>query len=125
MLKSNIPMGVWSDEMPPVNLINYPMKDTYKVDPLDPATWPPQVIAEAVVATKPIPTTQSAFDVQVGGGHYKHYKIQPLAYAMANNLNFAQGNVVKYVTRYKEKNGVEDLKKARHYIDMLIELESR
>lgn len=58
---------------------------------------------------------------QVGGSHYKDYTIQPIEYAMANNLNACQANVVKYVTRYKDKGGVEDLFKAKHYIDMLIE----
>lgn len=64
-----------------------------------------------------------ALDVQVGGGHYKDMVIQPIEFTHKNNLNFCQGNVIKYVTRYKAKNGLEDLKKARHYIDMLIELE--
>lgn len=66
-----------------------------------------------------LPPTQ----IQVGGSHYKNLKIQPIKFTMENNLNFCQGNVVKYVTRYKDKNGLEDLKKARHYIDLLIEHE--
>jgi hypothetical protein len=60
------------------------------------------------------------FDVQVGGDHYSKYAIQPTQYIIANGLGFCQGNVVKYVTRYKDKGGIDDLKKARHYIDMLI-----
>ncbi len=59
-------------------------------------------------------------DVQVGGGHYKDMAIQPLQYTMANKLGFCEGNIIKYVSRYKNKNGVEDLKKARHYLDLLI-----
>jgi hypothetical protein len=62
-------------------------------------------------------------DVQVGGGHYKDMKIQPIEFITLNNLSFLQGNVIKYVTRYKHKNGVEDLKKARHYIDLILKLE--
>ncbi len=62
-------------------------------------------------------------DVQVGGDHYKSAKIQPVEYIHANKLGFMEGCVVKYVTRYKSKNGIEDLKKAKHYIDLLIELE--
>jgi hypothetical protein len=65
----------------------------------------------------------SAFDDQVGGNHYKDFAIQPLEFIVKNNLDFPQGCVVKYVVRYKLKNGLEDLKKARHYIDLLIELE--
>ncbi len=59
---------------------------------------------------------------QVGGTHYQS-KIQPVEYIRANDLDFFQGNVIKYVTRYKLKNGVEDLKKARHYLDMMIKEE--
>ena len=60
-------------------------------------------------------------DTQIGGSHYQNYPIQPLEYTLANNLNFCQGNVVKYITRYKDKNGIEDLRKARHYVEILIE----
>ncbi len=67
-------------------------------------------------------SSQSQFDTQVGGTHYSKYKIQPLEFIVANNLDFLQGNVVKYVVRYKDKGGLEDLKKARHYLDMIIEL---
>ena len=65
--------------------------------------------------------TGSSLDKQIGGDHYKKYNIQPLEYTMANNLNFCQGNVVKYVTRYKHKNGVQDLLKAIHYLELLID----
>jgi hypothetical protein len=58
---------------------------------------------------------------QVGGNHYNKLKIQPITYIMANKLSYGQGNVVKYVTRYPDKNGIEDLKKAKQYIDFLIE----
>lgn len=64
----------------------------------------------------------SSFSSQVGGSHYKDFPIQPLEFIVKNNLDFLQGNVVKYVVRYKVKNGLEDLKKARHYLDMMIEL---
>jgi len=60
-------------------------------------------------------------DIQVGGEHYKNKKIQPITFIMENDLGFCEGNIIKYVTRYKDKNGLEDLKKARHYIDFLIE----
>ena len=54
-----------------------------------------------------------------------HYKIgvQPLDYIIANELDFLEGNIIKYVTRYKNKNGVEDLIKAKKYLDLLIERE--
>ena len=66
---------------------------------------------------------ENAMEKQVGGNHYKGYAIQPVQYAHANHLDFFQGSVVKYVTRFRDKNGKEDLLKERHFIDMLIELE--
>lgn len=65
----------------------------------------------------------SALDKQEGGGHYKGLKIQPIEYIHANGLSYFQGNVVKYVSRYKDKNGAEDLKKAIHYLELILELE--
>ena len=67
----------------------------------------------------------SAKDNQVGGDHYKNLKIQPIEYIMANSLNYCEGNVIKYVTRYKQKGGIIDLEKAKHYIDLLIEKEAQ
>lgn len=67
----------------------------------------------------------SALDTQVGGGHYKDKAIQPIEYIHANNLGFCEGNVIKYVTRWKDKNGLDDLLKAKHYIELLMELETR
>lgn len=64
-----------------------------------------------------------ALDVQCGGSHYKDNPIQPIEYIHANNLPYIEGNVIKYITRWRSKNGLNDLKKARHYIDLLIELE--
>lgn len=63
-----------------------------------------------------------ANEVQVGGTHYKDWDIQPWDAIHEWGLGFFSGNVVKYVARHREKNGVEDLKKARHYLDKLIEL---
>ena len=65
----------------------------------------------------------SALDTQVGGSHYKNMVIQPVEFIERNNLGFCVGNIIKYVCRYKDKNGIEDLKKARHYIDLLIDME--
>jgi len=57
---------------------------------------------------------------QVGGGHYKSMKIQPVEFILANELGFCEGNIVKYTCRYKQKGGVEDLKKVIHYAELLI-----
>lgn len=66
---------------------------------------------------------KSALEQQTGGSHYKNFEIQPIEYITKNKLSFSQGNVIKYVTRYNFKNGLEDLKKARHMIDLMIQLE--
>lgn len=67
----------------------------------------------------------SSLEKQEGGNHYKSLKIQPIEYIHANSIPFAEGSVIKYVTRWRSKNGIADLKKARHFIDLLIELEER
>lgn len=67
-------------------------------------------------------TNSFANGYQEGGEHYKSKGIQPWDYITINNLGYLEGNIVKYVSRYKEKNGVQDLKKARHYLDKLIEI---
>lgn len=65
----------------------------------------------------------SALNVQVAGDHYKKQAIQPVQYIHANGIGFFEGNVIKYVTRWRDKGGIKDLEKAKHYIEMLIELE--
>jgi len=63
----------------------------------------------------------SARKIQIGGNHYKQMIIQPTEFIHKNNLSFIQGCIIKYICRYKFKNGIEDLEKAKHYIDLLIE----
>jgi hypothetical protein len=65
----------------------------------------------------------SANDHQVSGEHYKT-PIQPWDYIAANKLNYFEGNIVKYVSRWRTKGGIDDLRKARHYLDKLIEMEA-
>jgi len=62
-----------------------------------------------------------SFKKQVGGSHYKNYKIQPVEFIIKNNIGFVEGNIIKYVLRFKEKGGVQDLNKAKHYIELLID----
>lgn len=66
---------------------------------------------------------QTALDVQVGGDHYKKLKIQPIEYIHANQLPYCEANVVKYISRWRDKGGIKDLEKVKHYVDLLIELE--
>ena len=69
--------------------------------------------------------TKNPLDEQVGGDHYSKLAIQPAVYAQHNKLSYLQGTIIKYVTRYKDKGGVEDLYKAMHSIKILIELEGK
>jgi Protein of unknwon function (DUF3310) len=64
-----------------------------------------------------------ATDHQEGGSHYRQYAIQPIEYIVANDLSFLAGNVVKYVTRYKDKGGEQDIRKAMHYLELILEFE--
>lgn len=65
----------------------------------------------------------NSLEVQVGGNHYKELPIQPVQYIYENGIGYFEGNVIKYVTRWRSKGGIADLEKAKHYIDMLIEFE--
>jgi hypothetical protein len=67
--------------------------------------------------------TYSPMETQVGGDHYTRLRIQPMEYSMMNGLDPCQHTIIKYVTRFRSKGGVEDLLKAKHVIDMLIAFE--
>ncbi len=74
----------------------------------------------------PIPCERtSPLSDRVGGDHYKSLTIQPVEYIHKNGIGFCEGSVIKYVSRWRAKGGVEDLKKARHFLDLLIEMESK
>ena len=59
---------------------------------------------------------------QIAGNHYKNKAIQPWDYILANDLGYLEGNIIKYVSRWKDKGGINDLRKAAHYIQKLIEI---
>jgi len=67
--------------------------------------------------------TEKAMDLQIGGDHYKNFKIQPLDFFYENNIPACEASIIKYVVRHKYKNKAEDLQKARHLIDYLLEKE--
>lgn len=100
-----VPSRQWSDKSPTLEEHVRP-------------TCAPATFSE-VFGQKPVIPSQ--FEVQVGGDHYAKRGIQPLEYILANKLDFCQGNVVKYVTRFRDKNGAEDLKKVIHYAMFLLE----
>lgn len=81
--------------------------------------WETQSPATSVQPA-PVPT---AFAKQIGGDHYKHLPIQPIEYCQRNGLGAVESFVVKYVTRWKNKGGIEDLRKAIHLLEMLVEME--
>lgn len=100
----NVTNGVRQWKLPP----NVGQNDEYRVVHIHPVTGP---------------AGTSALEKQVGGNHYKQFAIQPVEFINANNLSYMQGNVIKYVLRYPLKNGIADLEKAKHYLEMLIEFE--
>jgi hypothetical protein len=67
----------------------------------------------------------SANDSQVGGDHYKGKSIQPWDYIVANDLGYLEGNIVKYISRWRSKGGVDDLRKVLHYTQKLIEVATK
>ena len=67
----------------------------------------------------------NALGKQVAGNHYKDLPIQPVEFIHANAIGYFEGNVIKYVSRWRKKNGIADLEKAKHYIELLIELEAK
>lgn len=66
---------------------------------------------------------ESALSTQEGGNHYKSMAIQPVEFVTKNNIGFIEGSVIKYVCRHRNKNGVEDIRKAIHFLNLLLELE--
>jgi hypothetical protein len=68
---------------------------------------------------------KNALETQVAGDHYKNKAIQPVEFIHANNIPFIEGNCIKYLVRWRDKGGVKDLEKVKHYVDLLIELEAR
>jgi hypothetical protein len=79
--------------------------------------------APSAVPSKPRIRLPSQLQKQEGGSHYKSIGIQPVEYAHANNLDFFQASAVKYITRHKTKNGVEDIKKCIHFLQFILELQ--
>jgi len=68
-------------------------------------------------------TTMKSLETQVGGSHYLTMKIQPVEFIIANNLPYLEGSILKYICRHRAKNGRQDLEKAAHYLQMLMETE--
>jgi hypothetical protein len=84
---------------------------------------PAEVEDEEGKFTAEIPVPVNALNVQVSGDHYKHMKIQPVEFITANRLSFLEGCIVKRISRWRSKDGLKDLEKIKHEVDLLIELE--
>ena len=69
------------------------------------------------------PIGDSALNVQIGGDHYKHFQIQPVQYINANEMDFLQGSIIKYISRHKLKGGKADVEKAIHFCRLILELQ--
>jgi hypothetical protein len=91
------------------------------MDPLSRFFGEKLIIEDAFSLPEDAPVTP--LDIQIGGGHYKTMAIQPVEYITKNNLGYCEANVVKYISRWRDKGGKKDLEKAKHYIDLLIQLE--
>jgi hypothetical protein len=63
------------------------------------------------------------FKEQIAGSHYKGFAVQPVEFIHKNGIPFMEGNAIKYLCRWRNKGGIEDLRKAKHYIEMLIAME--
>ena len=109
-------------------LVLHQKQEQSKPNPFDTRRCPPIVKNVDCVRSKECTSdrgmavsgdTGNAWDKQVGGEHYKQYAIQPAQFALANGLDYAQSNAIKYIVRHKDKNGVQDLDKAIHYIELL------
>ena len=66
----------------------------------------------------------SSLDIQIGGSHYKEFKIQPVEFCFVNNIPYLEATAIKYLCRWRKKGGVQDLEKAKHFIDLLIQMET-
>ena len=75
-------------------------------------------IIDSFISAKP-----NALHRQEGGDHYKKQAVEPVEYIYLNGITYIEGNVIKYVTRWRDKGGIADLKKAQHYLDILIQFE--
>ena len=83
-------------------------------------------MCDAKFIPEPAPKAEapvSSLDVQVGGGHYKDMAIQPVEFITRNKIGFLPGCVIKRVCRYRAKAGAEDLRKAIHELELMLELE--
>jgi hypothetical protein len=97
-----------------------PVQPVSPVAPLTPQDLPQEAVELFRKATEVAPNPLAT---QVGGNHYKLMAIQPIVFAIANNLGFIEGSVIKYVARWPYKGGIEDLKKARDMLDKKIAAE--
>lgn len=91
---------------------------------LEPSTDERKITCGTTLMLDKSEATRRPLGLQIGGKHYKAMKIQPVEYIHANQIPFIEGSIIKYLSRWRDKGGVQDLQKAKHFIDLLIELEN-
>lgn len=85
----------------------------------------PVGIPARTLEKRPTVSMTNALDTQVAGNHYKDFAIQPVEFCQKNGIGFCESSVIKYVCRHKNKNGAEDIRKAIHFLELLLELDYR
>lgn len=75
------------------------------------------------VGMEEIPVPNTALDTQVGGDHYKNFRIQPIEFIFGNNIPFMEACCIKYLCRHRSKGKAEDIRKVMHYCKLILELE--
>lgn len=66
---------------------------------------------------------QDPLKIQISGSHYKNYKIQPVVFCQENRIPYCEANIIKYACRWRDKGGIKDLEKIKHYVDLIIKIE--
>jgi hypothetical protein len=114
-----------TEDLPPESYSGWRSTPSFPLPANQARPWeiPLTGVGEASAEGGPIPVGTKPLGLQIGGSHYKQYKIQPVEYIHANNIGFLEGCIIKYITRWRHKDGLKDLQKAKHFIDLLIELE--
>jgi hypothetical protein len=97
------------------------VKDSGMIEPPNELMLRAQLQAEAKGLKTEFPIIENMIEEGISPNHYARWAIEPITFIMRNNIPYAAGNVIKYIMRFDDKDGLKDLKKARRYIDMMIE----
>lgn len=76
-----------------------------------------------IASSLPSQQLRSSLKRQIGGSHYREMKVQPIEYIMANDMDYCEGAIVKYISRHRQKGGPDDIRKIKHYCDLILQME--